>query len=361
MHPDFNHRLLGHDYLAEKIASYILSISPSLAPQTYPLFNPAAIAGTYDYSVSNGTLLSAGQHQVSVTFTPQDSANYATATQNAVISVVKASSSISVSANSGSIGPGNVVTITAKVSPQIGGVPTGTVAFIENGTVVGSSPLDSSGSASFTASWPAIGTHQISATYSGDGNFYGSATSAAIPITVMKPDFTMSISPTKITVVPGQSATFALTVTPIAGLSANLNLTCTGLPANTSCGLQNTQQQAVNQNTQQVAVNQRPTTASVVIQAFASRAEKEDILKFPDGVQLCGLFGILLIFRRKKVIPTLIVSALLLVVGLSFVGGCGSGAKISTPEPGTYNVNIVLTSATDASLTHSQSVTVVIP
>lgn len=346
---------LGHDYFAEKIASYLISTVPSLAPQTYPLFTPAPIPGTYTYSVTSGTLLPAGQHQVSVTFTPQDSTNYAAVTQNATITVVKASSSIAVSASSGSVAPGKTLTFTAKVSPQIGGTPTGTVTFFDNGNPAGTAPLDTSGNASFTASWTVAGTHQISASYSGDGNFWGSSTSSALPITVAKPDFIMSVNATQVTVVPGQSATLTLTVTPVAGLAANLNLSCTGLPANVVCSLKDAQQITIN--------NQQSATATVVIQAFSPNATNSGLLKFGEGVEMCGLFAVFFVLRRRnrKAIASLVGSIILLIAGASFISGCGSGSKIKTPEPGTYNVNVTLTSASDATLTHSQAVTVIIP
>lgn len=351
---------LGHDYWAEKMVDYILSIDPSLAPQTYPLFNPTSISGTYSYSVANGTLLPAGQHQVSVTFTPQDSVHYATVTQNATITVAKASSSVTLTASATSVNLGNTLVVTAKVSPQIGGIPTGTVTFFDNGNPIGTAPLDSSGTASLTTSWTTPGNHQLSASYTGDNNFYGSTTPAAISIVVTKPDFTMSTNTTQITVVPGQSAPLILTVTPLSGLSTKLNLTCTGLPANSMCTIQGADQITV--------TNQQPTTATVLIQAFAPRASVEmQLWKVSGTLNICGLLGTLVFLRKRNKrswSEWIFLGLLFLVSSTTFFTtmiGCGSGSKIRTPEPGTYTVNLTLTSTTDSSITHSQTVTVVIP
>jgi len=347
----------GHDYWAEKVLSYILTATPSLTPQTYPLFNPAPIAGTYSYSVADGSLLPAGQHQISVTFIPQDSAHYSTVMQNAVITVARASSSIALSASGSNVNSGAAETLAAKVSPQIGGIPTGTVSFLDNGIPIGSAVLDSSGNASFTTTLLAIGVHQISASYSGDGNFYGSSTASAMPIVVAKPDFSMSLDATQVTIPLGQSASLALTVSPIAGLTAKLNLSCTGLPANASCSLQNAQYIAV--------VNQHPVTTAVLIQAFTPMgvATAKDLWNLPGGVQLCEVMGVVLILKRKnrRAFHAFAASVVLLMAAVVLASSCGPVAKIKTPEPGTYDVKITLTSASDATLTHFQTVTVVIP
>src|SRR5207237_1402155 len=54
----------------------------------------ASAAGTLAYTPALGTLLDAGTHALSVTFTPTDSANYSGATATATITVLKASSTI---------------------------------------------------------------------------------------------------------------------------------------------------------------------------------------------------------------------------------------------------------------------------
>ena len=76
----------------------------------------------------------------------------------------------------------NSLTLTANVSVVSpgGGSPTGSVDFydVTTSTDLGSAPLDGSGEASFW--WecqPSLGTQNITATYSGDGNFTGSISS----------------------------------------------------------------------------------------------------------------------------------------------------------------------------------------
>jgi hypothetical protein len=84
---------------------------------------------------------------------------------------------------------GQVVTFTATVLPSSA---TGTVAFNDGVTVIGTGIL-SGGSASFSSSTLGLGTHSITATYSGDDNLNG-GTSAALSQTVNKRTTTTSVS-----------------------------------------------------------------------------------------------------------------------------------------------------------------------
>ncbi len=71
--------------------------------------------------------------------------------------------------------PGQPVTFTASVFPATGSGETGTVTFFADGTALGSASV-SNGQAALIASSLPVGTDSITATYSGDVSFAGSAT-----------------------------------------------------------------------------------------------------------------------------------------------------------------------------------------
>jgi hypothetical protein len=77
---------------------------------------------------------------------------------------------------------GQTVTLTAATLPVApgAGLPTGAVTFKDGLTVLGTMTLNGSGQATFPTTTLAMGTHSITATYSGDANFVGS-TSAVYP------------------------------------------------------------------------------------------------------------------------------------------------------------------------------------
>jgi hypothetical protein len=72
---------------------------------------------------------------------------------------------------------GQPVTLTATVSSIGGGAPSGTVAFQEGSTVLGTSTL-SDGAATYSATSLRVGDNTITAVYSGDANFQASISPA---------------------------------------------------------------------------------------------------------------------------------------------------------------------------------------
>src|SRR6185369_6071318 len=110
------------------------------------------------------------------------------------------------------------------------GTPTGNVTFLDGATTLGTVPL-SGGVASMTKSSWTVGSHSITSSYSGDGNFKSSVSAPAI-LSVTPPTRTItatagangSITPSTQFVVDGNTATF--TVTPNNGFTAMMSTTC---------------------------------------------------------------------------------------------------------------------------------------
>jgi hypothetical protein len=72
---------------------------------------------------------------------------------------------------------GQAVTLTATVTAVApgAGTPTGTVIFLDGSTVLGTAAVGADGTATFTTRFAAAGGHALTAVYSGDGTFAGSA------------------------------------------------------------------------------------------------------------------------------------------------------------------------------------------
>jgi len=88
---------------------------------------------------------------------------------------------------------GQAVVFQAKVSCNASGsTPTGNVIFTDNGVALATVPLEASGAASFSTSGLSAGSHNISVSYSGDGNF--GASSASLTQMVNAPVTTGTIS-----------------------------------------------------------------------------------------------------------------------------------------------------------------------
>jgi large repetitive protein len=120
-------------------------------------------------------------------------------------------------------GDGVTLTATVTVPPPGAGVPTGTVTFSDGATVVGSSPLSPSGTATLVTAGLQVGTHALAATYSGDGNFL-SSTSAPVSqlvrcMTVLTGRINGRLTVTGSTCINDATVNGGITVQPGAALS----------------------------------------------------------------------------------------------------------------------------------------------
>ena len=176
-------------------------------------------AVTWSISPNVGTISSSGlytapssittQQTVTVTATSQaDTTKSGSAT--ATLSLNKAASSVTVASGFNPSGLGQSVTFTATVSPSW---TTGTVQFRDGSTVLGSSTL-ASGQATYSTSALSMGSHSITAVYSGNSNYNGSTSSALNQTVKTASSVTLasSLNPSR----SDQSVTFTATVSPSA-------------------------------------------------------------------------------------------------------------------------------------------------
>jgi hypothetical protein len=168
-------------------------------------------------------------------------------------------------------------------------------------------------------------------------------------------DFTLaSNGPTTVTLPStGGSGSYPMLLSSLAGLSGNVAINCSGVPANTTCNVLPSVAPLGGTSTIEVTVETAvsPTTAAV--------------RPTPEGTRTTILLALLLplalIFRRRR--PTYLATMLLLVA----LTGCGAdriipNSQVTTnptnPTPkGTYTLTV---SGSAAGLTHSVEVTLVV-
>jgi hypothetical protein len=164
----------------------------------------------------SATTLGAGLHSVSAAYAGDN--NFLSSTSTFVAESISQGSTTTaiVSANTSTV-YGQVVTFTATVSPvgPAGGVPTGTVTFLDGATVLGTATLDASGNASFPTTALALGNHSVTAVYGADANFTGS-TSAAVAQIVNPAATSTALAPSQNPSAPSQPLTLTATVTAVA-------------------------------------------------------------------------------------------------------------------------------------------------
>jgi hypothetical protein len=105
---------------------------------------------------------------------------------------------------------GQAVTFTALVTSTVAG-RTGSVTFKDGGATLGAGALNASGQATFSTSSLAVGTHSITAAYTGDSNFLGSS-SPSLSQTVTQATTTTTLTSAPNPSSAGQAVTFTATV-----------------------------------------------------------------------------------------------------------------------------------------------------
>jgi len=140
------------------------------------LGSPVAVSGgSASFSTNQ---LGAGSHSITAVYSG-DAANAGSTSTAFALTLGTATSSVTLSLGTSSATLGQSVALNVTVS---GFAPTGTIDFLDGGTSLGSAPLVA-GAVSFSTTALTVGSHTLTAVYSGDGN-NAASTSAPVVVTV---------------------------------------------------------------------------------------------------------------------------------------------------------------------------------
>ena len=247
----------------------------------------------------------------------------------------------------------NPVNVTATVTGSSGS-PAGNVVLRADGDVVALFPVGQSANVIF----PAVGLHNLQATYGGDSTF-PQATSPTLVEDIrlsLPDDFTVNVSPQSATIRAGQTATFTITVNPVNGLNSAITFSCSGLPAASSCNFSpaSLTPGASPVSTTLTITTTAPSSAAVPIAGLTPWT----FAAWPVAMVL-GLFVVSVGNRDKKVRRwSLAFGALTLALCLV---SCGSGNSTPPPiigtPPGTSSITVTAASGTSHSAALSVTVT----
>jgi uncharacterized repeat protein (TIGR01451 family) len=173
---------------------------------------PVALSG--GVATMDTSALAVGPHTITAEYSGDG--NFLTSTGALDQTVNKASSTTVLTSSANPSVFGQPVTFTATVTAAApgAGTPGGSVRFLDNGTPMGAAVLLVGGVAMMTTATLSVGTHTITAEYSGDGNFLGSTGSLdqAVNKASSATTLTSSLNPS----VYGQPVTFTATVSAVA-------------------------------------------------------------------------------------------------------------------------------------------------
>jgi hypothetical protein len=177
--------------------SEFYGFQPSLG-QAFPIVEAGALGGQFtavDQAGVTGPLV----------FQP-----VSTSTRLTLVAEMRSTTSVTASANPSVFGQPVTFTATVAATPPNSGTPTGTVTFKDGSTTLAAATL-SGGTARFTTSSLAPGSHPITVVYSGDGSLAPSS-STALGQTVGRDGTTTTVTSSVNPSVFGQAVTFTATV-----------------------------------------------------------------------------------------------------------------------------------------------------
>ena len=297
-------------------------------------------SGTASFSTST---LSVGTHSITAVYSGD--ANYNGVTSAALAQVVnKITPPLTITSSLNPAPQGSAVTFIATVPAGA----TGTVQFLDGTTVLGTGTV-SSGAASFSTTALSVGTHSITAVYSGDANYNG-ATSSAVSQVIQTvgppPTFTVASTTGPQLIPPGASASYSITVTSVNGAFNNVvTMTATNLPPGSSYTF--------------TPATLTPGSAGAT-STFTVSVPKQSAALHSDSKTPFALAVLLLplaLLRRKRARPPRLLLWLLLgLTSLGAISGCGAGGYFNQPEQ-SYAITI---NATSGNVTHSTTVTLTV-
>jgi len=263
--------------------------------------------------------------------------NYVTATSaTTTITATKALVTVTLAANSTTVNSGTAVILTATVTPKSASSttnPTGTVAFWEGSTELGTATLSAASgtttsTATLTTTKLAGGTDSLTAVYGGDTT-YDSATSNTLTLTVEGFTLTADASnpATNLNIVKGSSGAEIFDITSLGGYASTVQVICTvATQDDMSCGA------SPQQVTPTGTVTFTVTTYTTGGPAYARNNRQRLWPPAAGGLALAGLIAFLIpcrgrarYFLGKRFLPVL-----LLLAGLAGSGlGCNSSTALA--------------------------------
>ncbi len=269
----------------------------------------------------------------------------------------------------------------SPISLTAGGSGSGNVTITPHGAFTGSVDLAVSGelpdgiSASFSpastqanssllisaSSTAAAGNYQINVTGAGGDEIttktvtvtVGAASPPADP-----PDFTLSASPSSLTVKGGSSGTVTLNVVPKNGFAESPTLSCSGLPTGATCTFGAGAPQKDGSTNIQVTITTQSLSASS--RSTGSNARNLALALLP--------MLLLLSARRRNAWLSLTSRLAVLVVLAGSLSGCGGAGSAGTPAqppappapPQSQTTTVTVSAVTQSGITHTVKITLTV-
>jgi sugar lactone lactonase YvrE len=300
--------------------------------------------------------LNVGMHSIGAIYSGDSTYATSNSTLSVTVSLAGTTTGLTISAATQIFG--QPVVFTANVASLTIGVPAGTVNFLNGTAVLGTATLNAQGQAVLTTSSLAIATYSVTAVYvPNSGSNYSASTSTpaqTLVINPIPPGFTATAASTTLTVPQGGTVQTVLSLLPAGGITGTVSFSCSGLPANTSCGFFPT---TVSLPTLSPATDCTPSVATAVCTTLTITTNVPQIALAPPapgtgsrGARiLCAavfLPALLLgLFQRRHRRMAMLALSVALLAGFTMLSGCASNptqANVVPTPVGTYTVMVTM-------------------
>ncbi|HTY28091.1 MAG TPA: Ig-like domain-containing protein, partial [Mycobacterium sp.] len=316
----------------------------------------AATLNTSGVAVLTYSSLAIGTYSITAVY--QGDANDATSTSAAVsltVDKIPTTTSLGYSTTSGS---NPQVDLVATVVGSVGPTPTGTVTFSNASSTLGTATLDSSGVATLVLNLTP-GSYAVYAVYSGD-TYHAASTSQPITVAVNPVTFTMTVSPTTVSIKTTQYAEVGLVLTSEGGFADTIALGCLGLPAGVTCRFSSPSVKlAANGNAIAELTIDTNSPLTGGSEAMNRRASGGGAMLAGLLLPFSALFGWIFRRQRKRMAAVFAMALLIAVSAVALVTTGCNGISKSSATPGTYTIEVV-GSGTSTGVTVTQNVTLTI-
>jgi hypothetical protein len=254
---------------------------------------------------------------------------------------------------------GQTVTLTATISPPLtlsNLLAPSTITFLDGTTTLGQGTVNAAGQAVLTVNTLALGTHSLTAVYAGS-NIYTGSTSPVVQETILPSSFSITLSPTAVSIKAGQSKTVAIQLTSLGIFAGPLALTYGPLPQYATASIAPTP----------VTLTAGGGAASTLTLNTMLRAElmppprpgsRPNRARWPQVLSASLLLLLPLLARRRRGLAR-VLGLLLLAATLQTLSGCTNAYyQDELAAPGNYPVTVTATDT--AGNTQSATVTVAI-
>ena len=299
------------------------------------------------------TGLSIGTHPITAVYS--GSADDDTSTSNTLLEiVVPTPTTIALTGTPNPADTGESVVFVASITPKLAGLPapTGSIVFNDQNGAIGSVQL-SSGQALLSTRTLSPGTHNIVASFAGSGTDAASSSPVLVEV-IAAHDFSVAIMPGTVTTAAGKQAFVNVSLKSVGTFSGRLTLSADQVPAFASATFQ------------PVSVNLSAGSGASAILAFQTYHVVAGAPSVSDSrmnkgatLALASLLGLSSLVRRRRRLPTMLVTVVLFSQIFWTMGCTTISFPISSVAPGTYSIPVT---ATDESthVSHSATLTLVV-